>query len=87
MNAANKTHLSLIIWILGLITIGSVIGSLTKPEIATWYSTLHRSRLTPPNYVFPIAWTILYGIIGASGWLIWLAYQKMQAVSLPMNQE
>ena len=69
----NKNHLSLIIWILGLITIGSVIGSLTKPEIATWYSTLHRSRLTPPNYVFPIAWTILYGIIVACGWLIWRA--------------
>jgi benzodiazapine receptor len=27
--------------------------------------------LTPPNYVFPIAWTVLYGLIGACGWLIW----------------
>ena len=71
MNAENKTHLSLIIWTLGLITIGGVIGSLTKPEISTWYSTLNRSPLTPPNYVFPVAWTILYGIIGACGWLIW----------------
>ncbi|MDZ5762476.1 Tryptophan-rich sensory protein [Candidatus Cyrtobacter comes] len=71
MNAGNKTRLSLIIWTLGLITIGGVIGSLTKPEISTWYSTLNRSTLTPPNYVFPIAWTILYGIIGACGWLIW----------------
>jgi benzodiazapine receptor len=67
----NKNHLSLIIWTLGLITIGGVIGSLTKPEISTWYSTLNRSTLTPPNYVFPIAWTILYGIIGACGCLIW----------------
>jgi benzodiazapine receptor len=71
MNVENKKYFSLIIWILGLIAIGSVIGSLTKPEISTWYSTLHRSTLTPPNYVFPIAWTILYGIIGACGWLIW----------------
>ncbi|MBK2005765.1 tryptophan-rich sensory protein [Francisella orientalis] len=50
---------------MALIAIGGVIGSFTKPEISTWYSTLHRSTLTPPNYVFPIAWTILYGIIGA----------------------
>lgn len=71
MNAENKTYLSLIIWIVALIAIGGVIGSLTKPEISTWYSTLHRSTLTPPNYVFPIAWTILYGIIGICGWLIW----------------
>ena len=56
---------------MALIAIGGVIGSFTKPEISTWYSTLHRSTLTPPNYIFPIAWTILYGIIGACGWLIW----------------
>ena len=67
----NKTHRSLIIWIVLLIAIGGVIGSLTKPEISTWYSTLNRSPVTPPNYVFPIAWTILYGIIGICGWLIW----------------
>ena len=71
MNAGNKSKLSLIIWIVALIAIGGVIGSLTKPEISTWYSTLHRSTLTPSNYVFPVAWTILYGIIGACGWLIW----------------
>jgi benzodiazapine receptor len=71
----NKTHLSLIIWIVALIAISSIIGSLTKPEISTWYSTLNRSTLTPPNYVFPIAWTILYGIIGVCGWLIWRASQ------------
>ena len=73
MNAENKNHLSLILWTLGLIAIGGVIGSLTKPEISAWYSTLNRSNLTPPNYVFPIAWTILYGIIGACGWFIWRA--------------
>jgi tryptophan-rich sensory protein len=69
----NKTYLSLIIWIMALIAIGGVIGSLTKPEISAWYSVLHRSTLTPPNYVFPIAWTILYGIIGICGWLMWRA--------------
>jgi tryptophan-rich sensory protein len=68
-----SNKISLLIWIITIIAIGSVIGSLTKPEISTWYSTLHRSNLTPPNYVFPIAWTILYGIIGACGWLIWHA--------------
>ena len=58
-------------WIVLLIAIGGAIGSLTKSEISTWYSNLHRSILTPPNYIFPIAWAILYGIIGACGWLIW----------------
>ncbi len=70
MEKTNNNNISLMIWILALIAIGSIIGSLTKPEISIWYSTLKRAPLTPPNYVFPIAWTILYGAIGACGWLV-----------------
>ena len=82
MKQCTKPHLSLIIWILGLIAIGGVIDSLTKPETLLWYSTLNRARLTPPNYVFPIAWTILYGIIGACGWLIWRepSFRKLNVI-------
>lgn len=67
----NKSYLSLIIWIFALIVIGRAIGFLIKSEINTWYNTLNHSPLTPPNYIFSVAWTILYGIIGACGWLIW----------------
>jgi benzodiazapine receptor len=84
MNTENKSHLYLIVWIVALIAIGGAIGSLTKPEISTWYSTLNRSNLTPPNYVFPIAWTILYGIIGACGWLIWResSFPKLSVIKI-----
>lgn len=71
MNAGNKKHLSLVVWIVSLVAIGAFIGSLTKTDISNWYSTLNRSSLTPPNYVFPIAWTILYAAIGACGAIIW----------------
>jgi benzodiazapine receptor len=71
MNQSIKSHVSLIMWVALLIGIGGAIGSLTNSEISTWYRTLHRSCLTPPNYIFPIAWTLLYGIIGSCGWLIW----------------
>ena len=82
----NKKHLSLslslIIWVVALIVIGGVIGSLTKPEMSTWYRTLNRSPLTPPNHVFPVAWTLLYGMIGACGWVIWRsqAFPKLSVV-------
>ncbi|WP_021827461.1 TspO/MBR family protein [Holospora obtusa] len=82
MNQGTKNHLSLIIWIAALIAIGGVIGSLTKPEISTWYSTLNRSALTPPNYVFPVAWTILYGIIGACGWTPLFFHYHLTRLSL-----
>jgi len=32
-----------------------------------WYKSLKQSPLTPPSWVFPIAWTILYILIIASG--------------------
>ena len=34
---------------------------------STWYKSLNQSPLTPPSWVFPIAWTILYALIIASG--------------------
>lgn len=34
---------------------------------SAWYKSLNQSPLTPPNWVFPIAWTILYALIIASG--------------------
>ena len=32
-----------------------------------WYKSLNQSPLTPPSWVFPIAWTFLYALIVASG--------------------
>ena len=62
---------SLFLWILSLIGIGGLIGATTKPELHSWYHQLLRSPLTPPNYVFPLVWTILYGMLGGCGWLLW----------------
>ena len=30
---------------------------------SAWYKSLKQSPLTPPSWVFPIAWTILYALI------------------------
>ena len=34
---------------------------------SAWYKSLNQSPLTPPSWVFPIAWTILYALIIVSG--------------------
>ena len=38
-----------------------------------WYAALAKPALTPPNWVFPVAWTILYIAIALAGWLTWRA--------------
>ncbi len=44
-------------------------GFLFRPN--SWYASLARPWWLPPNWVFPIAWAILYSTIAISGWLAW----------------
>lgn len=74
-------YLFLIIWIIALVSIGSVIGNFTMPNIASWYKTINKSNLTPPDYVFGIVWTILYIMIACAGFLIWHA-KKFPKINL-----
>ena len=71
MKIKNTEYLSLGLWVSGLLVISSVLGTLTRSNIDSWYTTLNRSVLTPPSYVFPIAWTLLYIMIAFSGWTLW----------------
>jgi translocator protein len=38
-----------------------------------WYEALTKPWWTPPNWLFPIAWTILYFMIAIAGWRVWQA--------------
>ncbi|MFD2237159.1 TspO/MBR family protein [Aureimonas populi] len=48
---------------------GLLIGSQT--QTAGWYRSLRKPAFTPPDLAFPIAWTILYVLIGFAGWRVW----------------
>lgn len=78
----SQVQFSLLLWVVVLLLVGFTIGSVTKPQIDSWYVCLNRSSLTPPNYVFPIAWTILYMLLGVSGWLIWSAAASSRLLML-----
>lgn len=49
---------------------GGVVGFIMKDAID--YSSLNKPLLSPPSIVFPIAWTIIYLLIG----IAYLIYQK-----------
>ena len=42
---------------------------------STWYNQI-RPTITPPNFVFPIVWTILFFLIGISLYLAFINSKK-----------
>lgn len=67
-----KNELAMLCFFLLLCLIVGLIGShWTQESVHTWYLTLRKPSWTPPPFIFPIAWTILYILMGVSAWLIW----------------
>lgn len=58
---------ALTIAVLVIVTASS--GAIFKP--GDWYDGLRKPGWTPPDWVFPVVWSILYLAIAAAGWLVW----------------
>jgi tryptophan-rich sensory protein len=42
-------------------------------QTGEWYAQLNKPSWTPPDWAFPVAWTVLYIMIAVAGWLVWKA--------------
>ncbi len=72
MNNSNPlSHLPSLIPFAVLVSLVALSGIMFEP--GDWYSRLNKPAWTPPALAFPVAWTILYGLIAIAGWLAWLA--------------
>lgn len=61
-----KKVIVIILVILSCFAVGYIASLFQVNAIETWYPTLNKSSLTPPNWVFPIVWNILYLFMGLS---------------------
>ena len=52
-----------------LVLATAATGAVFKP--GSWYETLRKPGWTPPNWMFPVVWTVLYVMIGVAGWIVW----------------
>lgn len=50
---------------------GFVASLLQADAIANWYPYLDKPAITPPAWVFPVAWGIIYVLSGISSGLVW----------------
>lgn len=44
-------------------------GGAFKP--GAWYATLKKPVWTPPNWMFPLVWSVLYVAMAYAAWLVW----------------
>ncbi len=63
-----RTPLGLAAW-LWLALGAGFIGSRFRP--GDWYVALAKPAWTPPDVVFPVAWTVLYLLMGCAAFRVW----------------
>ena len=81
----NQKILSLLAWLL-ICQVPAVIGGLFVSGGMTWYRTLEKPPLTPPNALFGAAWSVLYVLLGISAFMllgnVWREKTKLTALFL-----
>ncbi|MCC8019681.1 MAG: tryptophan-rich sensory protein [Rikenellaceae bacterium] len=66
-----KKALSYIIPIAICFTLGFIASRLQTDALHEWYPYLNKPAFTPPDWLFPVAWSIIYLLSGISAGLIW----------------
>lgn len=61
-----KRVLNILLPIVICFLVGFTASYFQSDSIQSWYPYLNKPALTPPNIVFPIAWSILYVCMGVS---------------------
>jgi len=62
----NKTLKNYVPWVLFVEAVGFLSGILSRSGTQAYMESAVKPALTPPGILFPIVWTILYGLLGVS---------------------
>ena len=70
--ALSKLHqtLGFIGWALPTFT-AAAVGAFASADAAGFYAELVRPSWSPPAWLFGPVWSVLYGLMAASAWLVW----------------
>ena len=65
-------------WILLAEAVGALSGFLTREGMQYFTQSVQKPALTPPPIVFPLAWTILYLLMGIGAARIWRSPDRLR---------
>lgn len=60
--------MSLFVFVI-LVLAAASTGGAFRPD--AWYRQLEKPTWTPADWVFPVVWLFVYGMIATAGWLVW----------------
>lgn len=53
------------------LAIGFFASFFTQASVDTWYQTINKPVINPPDWVFAPVWTLLYILVGLAFYLVW----------------
>ena len=65
------SYAKLFLWVTAYLLVAFMIGQSMQGSIDGWYKALNKPSFNPPNWIFPIMWSILYVFIATAGWNLW----------------
>lgn len=54
---------------MAITAVAAASGAIARP--GDWYAGLIKPPGTPPDWIFPVAWTLLYVAMATAAWLVW----------------
>ena len=90
-NASEKTPsvlaslFYLAVFLVTVFVVAGVGASVTATSIDSWYPTLAKPPLLPPNWAFPVVWNILYFMMALSAWLVWRRTGNFDAAGMAFS--
>ena len=64
---------TVLLWVLGAEAAGALSGWLSREGTQIYQQSILKPPLSPPGWVFPVVWTLLYALMGISAARIYLA--------------
>lgn len=63
---------ALLIFVAITLAVGAIGGAVTSGPVATWYPTLNKPEINPPDWVFAPVWTTLYLMMALAAAIVWI---------------
>jgi translocator protein len=70
-NPAPSRYGALVVFLALTLGVGALGSIATASNVATWYATLVRPGIAPPNWIFAPVWTTLYILMAIAAWRVW----------------